>query len=398
MGTLTPSAVPQVTMASSMIASTFTGKAVAAAARPARASKAARATTVCGAYDAELIETASKITRPGCGIMAMDESNGTCGQRLDSVGVENTEENRRRYRELLITTQGLGEYISGAILFEETLYQSCEDGTTFVDALNNNGIVPGIKVDTGLKPLIGGNEGESWCSGLDTLADRSAAYYKQGARFCKWRTAINVSAGPSNLAIAEAAHGLARYGKICQENGLVPIIEPEILLDGEHDIDTTLDVAERVWSATFKAMQDSGVMMEGILLKPSMVTPAADCPKREDADTIAKYTLGMLGRRVPPSVPGIMFLSGGQSEMEATMNLNAMNQSPNPWHVSFSYARALQNSVLKTWVGKEENKVASQAKLIARAKANSLAQQGKYDPEGEDESATEGMYVKNYTY
>uniref|UniRef100_A0A7R9Y7Y7 Fructose-bisphosphate aldolase n=2 Tax=Viridiplantae TaxID=33090 RepID=A0A7R9Y7Y7_9VIRI len=385
-------------MASSMIASTFTGKAVAAAARPARAAKSARATTVCGAFDAELVETAAKITRTGCGIMAMDESNGTCGQRLDSIGVENTEENRQRYRELLITTQGLGEYISGAILFEETLYQSCADGTSFVDALNANNIVPGIKVDTGLKPLIGGNEGESWCSGLDTLADRAAAYYKQGARFAKWRTAINISAGPSELAIAEAAHGLARYGKICQENGLVPIIEPEVLLDGEHDIDTTLAVAERVWSATFKAMQDSGVMMEGILLKPSMVTPAADCPDRADADTIAKYTLGMLGRRVPPSVPGIMFLSGGQSEMEATMNLNAMNQSPNPWHVSFSYARALQNSVLKTWLGKDENKVAAQAKLIARAKANSMAQQGKYDPEGEDESATEGMYVKNYTY
>lgn len=294
--------------------------------------------------------------------------------------------------------QGLGEYISGAILFEETLYQKCADGTSFVDALNANNIVPGIKVDTGLKPLIGGNEGESWCSGLDNLADRTAEYYKQGARFAKWRTAINISAGPSELAIAEAAHGLARYGKICQENGLVPIIEPEVLLDGDHDIDTTLAVAERVWSATFKAMQDSGVMMEGILLKPSMVTPGADCKDRADADTIAKYTLGMLGRRVPPSVPGIMFLSGGQSEMEATMNLNAMNQSPNPWHVSFSYARALQNSVLKTWLGKDENKVAAQAKLIVRAKANSMAQLGKYDPEGEDESATEGMYVKNYTY
>jgi|UniRef100_A0A7S3BTV2 fructose-bisphosphate aldolase class I len=380
------------------MASTFAGKSLARAA-PVRAQRpaAARAAARANAYTEELKATAATITAAGHGIMAMDESNGTCGQRLDAIGVENTEDNRRRYRELLVTTKGLGEYISGAILFEETLFQSCEDGTSFVDALNANGIVPGIKVDTGLKPLTG-CEGESWCSGLDTLADRCASYYKQGARFAKWRTAVNVAAGPSDIAIQEAAHGLARYGAICQENGLVPIIEPEVLLDGEHDIDTTYAVALKTWSAVFKAMADYGVDNEAILLKPSMVTPGADAAKKEDPETVAKYTLKMLNNVVPPAVPGIMFLSGGQSEMEATLNLNAMNQEPNPWHVSFSYARALQNTVLKTWVGQDENKAAAQAKLIGRAMANSKAQLGTYDPSGEDESAAEGMYVKNYTY
>eukprot|EP00898_Chlorokybus_atmophyticus_P000841 jgi/Chlat1/1758/Chrsp134S02111 len=235
-------------------------------------------------------------------------------------------------------------------------------------------------------------------AGLDGLAGRAAAYYKQGARFAKWRTVVSIPQGPSELAVHEAAWGLARYAAISQDNGLVPIVEPEILLDGEHDIDTTLAVAEKVWAQTFKYLADNNVLFEGILLKPSMVTPGADCKKRSSAEEVAAYTLRMLKRRVPPAVPGIMFLSGGQSEIEATQNLNAMNQSPNPWHVSFSYARALQNSVLKTWKGEAANAKAAQEALLVRARANSLAQLGKYTGEGESAEAAKGMFEKGYKY
>merc|ERR1712187_558451 len=214
-----------------------------------------------------------------------------------------------------------------------------------------------------------------------------------------WRTTVRVR-DHSALAVSEAAPGLARYASICQSSGLVPIIEPEILLDGEHDIEECLVTFEETWSEVFKACADFGVQLEAVLLKPSMATPGAQSGKEADAQTIASYTLGALKRVVPPAVPGIMFLSGGQSEVQATLNLNAMNQSPNPWHVSFSYARALQNTTLKTWAGKDENKVAAQAKLIQRAQANSKAQLGKYDPAtaDEDASAAESMYVKNYVY
>lgn len=350
-----------------------------------------------GKYDEELIKTANSIASAGKGILAMDESNGTCGIRLDSIGVENTEDNRRSYRELLVTTPGLGEYISGAILFEETLYQSCSTGKTMVEELNSQGIVAGIKVDKGLVPMAGSN-GESWCQGLDGLAQRCAEYYQAGARFAKWRSVVSIPAGPSMIAQRDCAYGLARYAAICQANGLVPIVEPEVLLDGEHDIDATLEVAQATWAETFKYMADNGVMFEGILLKPAMVTPGAECPNKATPDQVADYTLKMLNRRVPPAVPGIMFLSGGQSELEATLNLNAMNQTPNPWHVSFSYARALQNTVLKTWQGQDESRDAAQQALLRRAKANSEAQLGKYTPEGEDASAAQGMYEKGYTY
>lgn len=334
---------------------------------------------------------------PGRGILAMDESNATCGKRLASIGLENNEVNRQAYRQLLCTTPGLGEYISGAILFEETLYQSTVDGKKFVDCLNEQNIVPGIKVDKGLVPLAGSND-ESWCQGLDGLASRSAEYYKQGARFAKWRTVVSIPNGPSELAVQEAAWGLARYAAISQDNGLVPIVEPEILLDGDHDIDRTLAVAEKVWNEVFYFLAKNNVVYEGILLKPSMVTPGAECKDRKPPQVIADYTLNLLRRRVPPAVPGIMFLSGGQSEVEATLNLNAMNKSPNPWHVSFSYARALQNSVLKAWQGQPENIEAAQKALLFRAKANSLAQLGKYTGEGESEEAKKGMFVQGYTY
>jgi len=268
-----------------------------------------------------------------------------------------------------------------------------------VDLAKENGVIPGVKVDTGLVPLIGGKEGESWCRGLDDLKERTVKFYEAGARFAKWRTTVRVR-NHSALAVAEAAHGLARYASICQSSGLVPIIEPEVLLDGEHSIAENQETFEEVWSAVFKACADFGVQLEAVLLKPSMVTPGAQAGVKNDPQNIAKHTLESLRRVVPESVPGIMFLSGGQSEIEATENLNAMNQSPAPWHISFSYARALQNTTLKTWAGKDENKVAAQAKLITRAQANSKAQLGKYDPATADEDATaaEGMYVKNYVY
>jgi len=350
-------------------------------------------------YKDELVETVKALTKPGKGILAMDESNGTCGLRLESVGVENTEDNRQRWRELLLGTKNLGDFCGGAILFTETLYQKTTDGKLMVDLAKENGIIPGIKVDTGLVPLPGGKPGENWCRGLDDLKERTTDFYKQGARFAKWRTTVRVR-DHSALAVAEAAHGLARYAAICQSSGLVPIIEPEILLDGEHDIEECLQTFEETWAAVFKACADYAVNLEAVLLKPSMVTPGAQSGKKADAKTISQYTKSALAKVVPPSVPGIMFLSGGQSEIEATLNLNEMNQEANPWHISFSYARALQNTTLKTWAGKDENKVTAQAKLFQRAQANSKAQLGKYDPATADEDATaaEGMYVKDYAY
>merc|ERR1712205_272170 len=338
----------------------------------------------------------TNMTKPGKGILAMDESNATCGTRLEGVGVENTEENRRRYRELLISTKGLGKHIGGAILFEETLYQSCKDGTSFVDALRKEGMYPGIKVDKGLRPLANSN-GESWCQGLDGLADRAAEYYKQGARFCKWRSVVSIPDGPSRVAVTDCAYGLARYAAICQNAGLVPIVEPEILLDGDHDIDRNFEVASMVWAETFKYLADNNVKFDRMLLKPSMVAPGADCPKKSNAKEVAEYTLKMLNSRVPPETAGIMFLSGGLSELDSTMYLNAMNQQPNPWHVSFSYARALQNSVIKTWAGDDSRTAEAQEILSRRAEENGLAQLGKFNAE-ESLANTDSTFQKNYVY
>ncbi|KAJ4962217.1 hypothetical protein NE237_022156 [Protea cynaroides] len=293
-------------------------------------------TVRASAYSDELVKTAKSIASPGRGILAMDESNATCGKRRASIGLENTEANRQAYRTLLVSAPGLGQYIFGAILFEETLYQSTADGKKMVDVLKEQNVMPGIKVDKGLVPLAGSND-ESWCQGLDGLASRCAAYYQQGACFAKWRT-VN--------------------------NGLVPIVEPEILLDGEHGIERTFEVAQKVWAEVFFYLAENNDMFEGILLSPAWI---------------------------PPAVPGIMFLSGGQSEVEATLNLNALNQGANPWH-------ALQNTCLKTWGGMPENVKAAQETLLVQAKANSLAQLGKYTGKGESEEAKKGMFVKGYTY
>ncbi|CAO2145746.1 unnamed protein product [Urochloa humidicola] len=364
-----------------------------AAPKPVTVSMVVRAS----AYADELIQTAKTIASPGRGILAMDETNGTCGKKLASIGLENTEANRQAYRTLLVSAPGLGQYISGVILFEETLYQSTVDGKKITDILIEQGIVPGIKVDKGLAPLVGSNN-ELWCRGLDGLASREAAYYQAGARLAKWRTVLSIPNGPSELAVKEAAWGLARYAAISQENGLVPIVEPEILLDGDHGIERTFEVAQKVWAETFYYMAENNVMLEGILPKPSMVTPGAECEDKATPEQVANYTLKLLHRRFPPAVPGIMFLSGGQSEVEATQNLNAINQCPNPWHVSFSFARALQNTCLKTWGGRPENVKAARDALLLRARANSLAQLGRYTPDGEAAEAMEGMFVKNYSY
>lgn len=307
-----------------------------------------------------------------------------------------------KWRELLFTTPNLGDYVSGAILFEETLYQDSSNGTPFVDVLNKAGIIPGIKVDTGLKPLCGGGEGETWCAGLDGLYDKCKLHYAKGARFAKWRTAltINVEKGlPTAYAIDEAAHGLSRYARICQECGLVPIVEPEILIDGTHDIETTAKVQERVITTVYKKLQECGVLLEGSLLKPSMTVAGVDCPDKPTPEKIAAVTVQTLQRSVPPAMPGVTFLSGGISEEDSSIYLNEINKVDRvgPWALTFSFSRAMQSSCLKKWAGKKENIKAAQDQLLARAKANSEASKGTYVP-GSQPSEQESLYVKNYVY
>mmetsp|Transcript_11394 Transcript_11394/g.14825 ORF Transcript_11394/g.14825 Transcript_11394/m.14825 type:complete len:393 (+) Transcript_11394:66-1244(+) len=352
-------------------------------------------------YKDELAATAAAIAAPGKGILAVDESTKTIGKRLASIGVDNSEAARQQYRGLLFTTPDLGKYISGAILYEETLFQSHANGTPFVDCLNEVGVIPGIKVDTGLAPLPGGHPVETWCSGLDGLLERAQKYYAQGARFAKWRAVLQITpdGAPTPLSLQENAWGLARYARTCQEAGLVPIVEPEILMDGEHDIDTTAAIQEKVLATVYKALDDNNVFLEGSLLKPSMTCPGADCPKEVTPEEIAAKTIQTLQRTVPSSVPGITFLSGGLSEEEASINLNIMNQLPRkgPWSLTFSYGRALQQSCLKAWGGKEENIPAAQAALFARAQANGEANLGKYVA-GSQPSADETLFVKGYKY
>ncbi|KAH9621089.1 hypothetical protein KSS87_014531 [Heliosperma pusillum] len=348
--------------------------------------------SVVGRWD-ELIANAAYIATAGKGILAADESTGTIGKRFASINVENVETNRRALRELLFTTPGAFEYLSGVILFEETLYQKSAAGKPFVDIMNEGGVLPGIKVDKGVVELAGTN-GETTTQGLDDLGKRCAQYYSAGARFAKWRAVLKIGpTEPSALSILENANGLARYAIICQENGLVPIVEPEILVDGSHDIDRCAEVSERVLAACYKALNDHHVLLEGTLLKPNMVTPGSDS-KKVAPEVIAEYTVRTLQRTVPPAVPGIMFLSGGQSEEEATFNLNAMNklQTKKPWTLSFSYGRALQQSTLKTWQGKEENVGKAQDVFLAIAKGNSEATLGKYTG-GAD--ASESLHVKD---
>lgn len=349
-------------------------------------------------FKEELIANAKKIVRPGFGILAADESTNTIGSRFQKINVENIEENRRAYRELLFTTQDIEKYISGVIMFEETLDQATADGENFVKLLERKGIVPGIKVDKGLVVLRGTNE-ENATQGLDGLAGRCKTYYDKGCRFAKWRAVLKIGDGrPSELATQETAHTLARYAAICQDNGLVPIVEPEILIDGKHDIQTCAAVSERVFSAVQKALNDHNILLEGCLLKPNMVTPGAECPTQSNPKEIAWYTVRTLSRSMVPALTGVVFLSGGQSEEEASINLNEMNKldkNLRPWSLTFSYGRALQQSCLKAWSGKPENKQAAQDTLLARAKANGEASEGKY---AGGTGSSESMYVANYTY
>jgi len=349
----------------------------------------------------ELIATANAIATPGKGILAADESTGTIAKRFEKINVPNTEDNRRAYRELLFTAPGWGECCSGVILYEETLYQKTEDGTPFVELLKKNGVVPGIKVDKGLVNISGTAE-ETATQGLDGLGARCAEYYKAGARFAKWRAAlkIDVKKGcPSELAISENAHGLARYASICQENGLVPIIEPEVLMDGDHTIQECAEATQRVWVAVIKALHEHKLFWEGSLTKPNMVTPghSNSAYKTTSPEEVAKFTVTTLQRVLPPAVPGVMFLSGGQSEEEASRNLNAINQyhGRKPWVLSFSYGRALQNSTLQAWQGKKENVKKAQEAFLTRAKANSLATVGKY---GGSTEGNQSLYVEGYKY
>ena len=349
-------------------------------------------------YKETLRETALKLATPGKGILAVDESTNTCGKRLASIGVENTEENRQAYRGMLFTTEGLGNYISGAILFEETLFQDHADGESMVAKLEKQGIVPGIKVDKGLKPLVGGLEHETYCSGLDGLTERASDYYARGARFAKWRAVLQITAdGPSDLAIRENAWGLARYARSVQEAGLVPIIEPEILMDGDHDILTTSEIQEKIIKEVYFACQQNGVYLEGTLLKPSMTVPGADYEGKSDPKNVALATVTTLLRSVPAAVPGIVFLSGGLSEEEASLYLNEMNllAADKPWNLSFSYGRALQHSCLRAWDGSNIDK--GQKALIARAQANSEASKGLYVL-GSQPSSDEKLFVSGYTY
>ncbi|KAJ3112283.1 Fructose-bisphosphate aldolase 5, cytosolic [Phlyctochytrium bullatum] len=352
-------------------------------------------------FKAELAQTAKAIVAPGKGILAADESTGTIGKRFAPINVENVEENRRAYRELLFTTGGdITQYLGGVILYEETLFQKTADGKPFADLLRERGILVGIKVDLGTVNLPGTN-GETTTQGLDGMAARCNKYYKAGARFAKWRSVLKIGANePSPLAIAENANVLARYAAICQSEGLVPIVEPEILMDGSHDLERAIQATEDVLAAVYKALNLHHIYLEGTLLKPNMVCPGQDCPIKYTPEQIGEATITVLRRTVPAAVPGVTFLSGGQSEEEATLHLNAMNKipGPKPWSLTFSYGRALQATVIKTWAGKKENVAAAQAALLVRAKANSEASLGKYTGSGAGASASESLYVKDYKY
>jgi fructose-bisphosphate aldolase, class I len=329
----------------------------------------------------DLTATAKAMVAPGKGILAADESTGTIAKRFDSIKVENTEENRRAYRDMLFTTKELGKYISGVILYDETLRQKSADGTSFVELLQKQGSLPGIKVDAGAKDLAL-CPGEQITEGLDGLAKRCAEYVKLGAKFAKWRAVINIGKDiPSTTCIEENAHALARYAAICQEAGLVPIVEPEVLMDGDHTIERCEHVTEWTLNAVYDALYLNRVMLEGSVLKPSMVISGKDCAKQAGVDEVAERTVRVLKRTVPGAVAGIVFLSGGQSDEVATAHLNAMNRTyagKLPWPVSFSYGRALQAPSLKAWKGSAGNVAAGQSALLHRSRMNSLACSGKY--------------------
>ena len=329
-----------------------------------------------------LIDTAKKLVADDKGLLAMDESHPTCNKRFAKLGIPQTVEARRAYRELIVTTPGLGESISGAILFDETIRQQKKDGTPFIKILTDAGIIPGIKVDTGAKDLAG-FPGEKITEGLDGLRDRLKEYIQMGARFAKWRAVITIGDGiPSRGCLEANAHALARYAALSQEAGLVPVVEPEVLMDGDHSLERCREVTEEVLRTVFNQLNSQRVLLEGMILKPNMVLPGLACPTRKHQWTsVANVTVKSLWRTVPAAVPGIAFLSGGQSAELASARLNAMNLRFNsrlPWALSFSFARAIQQPALEIWQGKEANVKAAQQALLHRAKCNRAARRGEY--------------------
>jgi len=335
-----------------------------------------------------LEDIARALVAPGKGILAADESSGTIKKRFDSINVESTEENRRAYRDLLFTTEGAPDYISGVILYDETIRQSTADGTPFPELLESQGVIPGIKVDMGAQDLANA-PGEKVTEGLDGLRERLNEYCELGAKFTKWRAVITIGKGiPTEYCLWTNAHALARYGALSQEAGLVPIIEPEVLMDGDHSIETAFDVTSRTLHAVFTELRDQKVWFEQMLLKPNMVLSGYDASGRAGIQEVAEQTIRCFKRHVPSAVPGIVFLSGGQTDEDATAHLNAMNaMGPHPWELSFSYGRALQAPALKAWRGAAENVQAGQAAYLHRAKMNGLARSGSYSPDMEEKVA-----------
>ena len=333
---------------------------------------------------AALTATAEALVAPGKGILAADESGGTIKKRFDSINVESTEENRRAYRQMLFTTPGAADHISGVILFDETIRQSDDAGTPFPKLLESQGVIPGIKVDTGAKPLAGA-EGETVTEGLDGLRERLAEYHGLGARFAKWRATYTITDTlPSQYCYDVNAHALARYAALCQEAGIVPIVEPEVLMDGTHTILRAAEVTASALTALYRALYDQHVHLPGTLLKPNMCLSGYGAAEQASDHEVADTTLGVFKYCVPAAVPGIVFLSGGQSDEQATARLNLKNQrGPLPWQLSFSYGRALQAPALKAWSGKPENLEAGQAAYAKRARLNGLARSGDYKSEME---------------
>jgi fructose-bisphosphate aldolase class I len=336
----------------------------------------------------ELNATARALVAPGKGILAADESSGTIKKRFDSINVESTEENRRDYREMLFTAKGAGEFISGVILYDETIRQSARDGTPMVKLLEDEGIIPGIKVDTGAKSLALADD-ETVTEGLDGLRERLEEYRSLGARFAKWRATYSIGGGrPSDYCVDVNAHALARYAALCQEAGLVPIVEPEVLMEGDHTIDESLAATHRAQLELFHQLAQQRIEFDGILLKPNMVLPGYDCSRQVADDVISEYTIRCFLSTVPAAVPGVVFLSGGQSDEQATARLNAMNQSgPHPWQLSFSYGRALQAAALKAWSGVSANVEAGRHAFLHRARMNSLARSGDWNADLEQAAA-----------
>ena len=332
----------------------------------------------------DLESTARALVAENKGILAADESEGTIKKRFDSIDVESTEENRRAYRDLLFTTEGIEEYISGVILFDETIRQASREGTPFPQLLERRGIIPGIKVDKGAKPLANA-PGETITEGLDGLRGRLEEYRELGARFTKWRATYSIGADtPSEYCAWTNAHALARFAALSQEAGLVPIVEPEVLMDGEHTIERSFEATSRALHAVFTELRDQRVHYEGMLLKPNMVLSGYSSSEQASHDEVAEHTLRCFRRHVPAAVPGIVFLSGGQSDEDATANLNAMNaRGPHPWELSFSYGRALQAPALKAWRGDPANVEAAKKAFYRRAKFNGAARSGSYAPEME---------------